>query len=80
MNMLEQVWQDGAPWVVWIALFLSIELPALFNKKDGDTLSEVVRYIFGFSKRAGDLQSTGMKARRLSFYAFSAVLFTHFTG
>jgi hypothetical protein len=66
-------------WVAWMAAFLAIELPALFNKKDGDTWSEVVRFIFGFSKRAGDLQSKGMKLRRGSFYVLSAALIWHFT-
>jgi len=64
-------------WGIWLLQFFAIEMPAIFNKKDGDTLSEVVRYIFGFSKRAGDLQSTGMRIRRSSFYALSIWLFLH---
>ena len=71
---------DLAPWLVWGLLFLGIELPALFNKKRGDTLSEVIRYIFGFSKRAGDTQSWGMRLRRGGFYAFSAWFFLHILG
>ena len=78
--MIEQVLQDGPLWVVWLAQFLAIEAKALFNKKPGDTLSEVIRYIFGFSKRSGDLQSTGMKVRRASFYAFSAWFVLHIKG
>lgn len=27
-------------WLVWIALFFVIELPAIFNDRKGDTLSE----------------------------------------
>ena len=72
--------ENFAPWAVWGLLFVAIELPALFNKKDGDTLTEVVRYIFGFSKRAGDTQSWGMRGRRAGFYLLSGWLFLHFTG
>ena len=72
--------ENVTPWIIWGLLFVAIELPALFNKKPGDTLSEVVRYIFGFSKRAGDTQSWGMRARRGGFYLLSGWLFLHFTG
>lgn len=29
-------------WLVWLGLFLAVELPAIFNTTDGDTLSEHV--------------------------------------
>lgn len=76
---MKQLLSDAPLWVAWIVAFFAIEVPALFNKKKGDTLSEVVRYIFGFSKRAGDLQSNGMRIRRGSFYVLSAALIWHFT-
>lgn len=75
--MIDQVLSDGPLWVVWIIQFFAIEFKALFNRKDGDTLSEVIRYIFGFSKRAGDLQSAGMRWRRGGFWAFSAWFIAH---
>lgn len=78
--MIEQIWSDGPMWVVWVLMFFAIEVPALFNKKKGDTLSEVIRYAFGFSKRAGDVQSNGMRMRRLSFYAVSAWFVLHIQG
>ena len=71
---------DPFLWLVWIAAFFAIEIPALFNKKDGDTLSEVIRYWFGFSKRAGDIQSWGMRGRRVSFYLISAWFVAHIMG
>ncbi len=64
-------------WALWFVMFMAIEIPALLNKKRGDTLTEVIRYWFGFSKRAGDKQSWGMRARRGSFYAFSIWFFGH---
>jgi hypothetical protein len=67
-------------WIAWLLMFVAIEVPAIFNKKRGDTWSSVVRYMFGFSKRAGDLQSNGMRLRRVSFYVLSVTLFLHFTG
>jgi len=27
-------------WIIWLGLFLAIELPAIFNDESGDTLSE----------------------------------------
>lgn len=75
--MMEQVWADAPLWVVWVLQFFAIEFPALMNAKRGDTLSEVIRYVFGFSTRAGDLQSTGMKWRRGGFWAFSAWFVAH---
>ena len=66
-------------WIAWLLMFVAIEVPALLNKKRGDTWTSVVRYIFGFSKRAGDVQSNGMRLRRISFYVLSVVLFLHFT-
>lgn len=77
---MEQILSDGPLWVVWILVFFAIELPALANKKDGDTWTEVLRYIFGFSKRAGDVQSNGMRLRRVSFYALSAWFVAHIGG
>lgn len=64
-------------WAVWIAQFFAIEFKALFNKKDGDTLTEVVRFIFGFSKRS-QTQPWGMRGRRASFWLFTAWLIPHF--
>lgn len=75
--MIDYFLDEGLLWLIWLVQFFAIEFKALFNKKPGDTLSEVIRYVFGFSKRAGDLQSSGMKWRRASFYAFSAWLFGH---
>ncbi|MDJ0789284.1 MAG: hypothetical protein QNK05_20965 [Myxococcota bacterium] len=75
--MLEQVWQHGPLWVIWILQFLGIEIKALLNKKKGDTLTEVIRFVFGFSKRSGEQQSNGMRLRRASFYGFSAWFFGH---
>lgn len=78
--MIEEIWADAPWWVVWITQFFAIEFKALFNKKDGDTWSEVLRYVFGFSKRAGDIQSNGMRARRVSFYILSAAFVAHING
>jgi hypothetical protein len=66
-------------WIAWLLMFVAIEVPAIFDKKRGNTLTSIVRYHFGFTTRAGDKQSTGMKLRRLSFYAMSVALFLHFT-
>jgi len=77
---MKNIWADAPYFIVWFLAFFAIELPALANKKDGDTWSEVLRYVFGFSKRAGDVQSNGMRLRRLSFYALSALFVAHIGG
>lgn len=76
MSELSQILQDGPLWVVMLGLFFAIEVPAIFNKKKGDTLSEVIRFAFGFSKRS-QVQGTAMKWRRGSFYAFCAWFLAH---
>jgi len=78
MSELAQIWQDGSLWVVMLGLFVAIEAPAIFNKKKGDTLSEVIRFAFGFSKRS-QVQGTAMKWRRGAFYAF-CIWFTAHIG
>lgn len=78
MNEIMQIVQDGPMWIVWGLSFFAIEMPAVFNKQKGDTLSEVIRFIFGFSKRS-QVQGTAMKWRRGSFYALSLWFFAHIT-
>ena len=76
MSELSQILQDGPLWVVMLGLFFAIEVPAIFNKKKGDTLSEVIRFALGFSKRS-QVQGTAMKWRRGSFYAACAWFIAH---
>jgi len=58
-------------WVFIVIQFFAVEFKALFNKEKGDTWSEVLRYVFGFSKRQKD-QGWSMRARRGSFWAIAA--------
>lgn len=75
--MLEDLFGTSTPmWLLLIAQFFAVEFKALFNKKRGDTWSEVVRFVFGFSKRS-QAQGWGMRARRGSFYAITAWWFAH---
>lgn len=76
MSELQQILSDGPLWIIWLLQFAAIELPAIFNKKKGDTLSEVIRFFFGFSKRS-QVQGTMMKLRRGSFYVFCTWFFAH---
>jgi len=77
---MKELWSNAPLFIILIVQFFAIEFYALFNKKRGDSWSEVLRYIFGFSKRAGDIQSTGMKVRRLSFYGLAAWFVLHISG
>jgi hypothetical protein len=60
-------------WLVWIAMFLSIEGAAIFNKKAGDTLSEHVWRWFSIHSKG-----RGWRARRFSLLSFLAWLVMHF--
>ena len=60
-------------WLVWLAGFLAIELPAVFNKQPGDTLSEHVWKWFSIKGKP-----KGYKVRRLGFLVFWAWLTVHF--
>jgi hypothetical protein len=69
-------------WLVWLLYFAVVEGIALFNSKDGDTLSEHVWAWFG-TQRAKPGQPvkdrTGWaQFRRFLLVAFMAWLSTHF--
>ncbi|WJN62782.1 hypothetical protein [Streptomyces phage phiScoe2] len=63
-------------WLAWIAAFLVIEGKALFNKTEGDTLSEHVWKWFGTSKL--EKPSGWVRLRRFTLLAFMAWLSVHF--
>lgn len=69
-------------WIVWIAAFAAIEGPALFNRTEGDTLSEHVWK--WFATRRDDLRndkgkaSGWVKIRRVVLLAFLTWLSLHF--
>lgn len=60
-------------WALWISAFFAIEIPAIANKKPGDTLSEHVWSWFAIKGKP-----TGWRARRLVLLAFLAWLSLHF--
>lgn len=60
-------------WLLWILAFFVIEVPAILNKRLGDTLSEHVWRWFSVKSR-----STGWKIRRFSLLALLAWLSAHF--
>ena len=62
-----------AAWVLWILQFAAIEGAALFNKRDGDTLSEHVWRWFSIKEKGA-----GWRLRRFSLLAFLAWLVAHF--
>ena len=76
--MIDLIGTDEWGWVAIVVAFFAIEFKALFNKERGDTWSEVLRYIFGFSKRS-QAQGWGMRARRGSFWLL-AIWFTGHIG
>lgn len=74
--MMDAIGTDYTGWAILVVWFLSLEFRALFNKERGDTWSEVLRYIFGFSKRQKD---TGWRryVRQGSFWVLAAWFTTH---
>ncbi|WLW38625.1 hypothetical protein [Streptomyces phage Verabelle] len=67
-------------WVGWLAAFCVIEGKALFNKTEGDTLSEHVWKWFSTRRTAAKTeQPTGwVRLRRFVLLAFMAWLSVHF--
>lgn len=71
-------------WLAWLAYFVVVEGVALFNSKDGDTLSEHVWMWFGTVRsKPGDPAPTKdrsgwTQARRFALVAFMAWLSVHF--
>lgn len=59
-------------WAIWIAIFFAIELPALFNQRLGDTLSEHLWRWFAISGKPA-----GWRARRFVLLAGLAWLVAH---
>ncbi len=60
-------------WIMWIAMFFVIEVPAIVNRKEGDTLTEHVRK--WFSTRTKPSQ---WRLRRLVLLFFLVWLVVHF--
>jgi len=65
-------------WGLLVGIALTVEVRALKNTKRGDTWSEVLRYIFGFSKRS-PLRGWANTLARTLFYMLAA-WFTYHIG
>ncbi|MFD6638308.1 hypothetical protein ACFWDN_21105 [Micromonospora chalcea] len=67
-----------AAWLVWFLYFVIVEFAALFNSREGDTLSEHVWLWFAVG---GGRPVTGWtRLRRVVLLAFMAWLTVHFVG
>ena len=63
-------------WLLWSVMFAAIELPAVLNRTDGDTLSEHLRSWFALRGKPA-----GWVVRRAALAAFFAWFVAHlFTG
>lgn len=62
-----------AAWILWILAFLAIELSALFNRRPGDTLSELVWNLFAIRGKP-----LGWQLRRLALALGLVWLVAHF--
>jgi hypothetical protein len=60
-------------WILWLAMFAVIELPAILNRDKGDTLSEHVWAWFAVKGKP-----RGWQWRRLTLIVFLAWLVVHF--
>ena len=58
--MTDLIGTSEIAWIVFLILGLSIEIPAIFDDKRGNTLSSVLRYVFGFSSRQKDTGKSRM--------------------
>ncbi|MFI0411252.1 MULTISPECIES: hypothetical protein [unclassified Actinomadura] len=62
-----------AAWIFWILMFFAIELPAVFNRQPGDTLSELVWNVFAIRGKP-----LGWQLRRLALVLGLGWLVAHF--
>lgn len=60
-------------WLFWVAMFFAIELPAVFDKKPGGTLSEHIWEWFSVKEK-----SKWWRVRRLVLVVALGVLMYHF--
>ncbi|MEW2354509.1 hypothetical protein [Spirillospora sp. NPDC029432] len=61
-----------AAWIFWVMMFFAIELPALFNRQRGDTLSEVIWNVFAVRGKPA-----GWQLRRLALLVGLVWLVAH---
>lgn len=61
-----------AAWIFWVMMFFAIELPALFNRQQGDTLSEVIWNVFAVRGKPA-----GWQLRRLALLVGLVWLVAH---
>jgi hypothetical protein len=61
-----------AAWILWIMMFFAIELPAVFNRQQGDTLSEVIWNVFAIRGKP-----FGWQLRRLALLVGLVWLVAH---
>lgn len=59
-------------WIMWIVMFFAIEIPAVIDKDEGDTLSEHIRKWFSISEKG-----MGWRWRRIALLAFLSWLTLH---
>ncbi len=59
-------------WLIWIVVFFAIEIPALLNKRKGDTLTEHIRVWFAVGKK-----TKWSKLRRLTLLVALVWLSVH---
>lgn len=60
-------------WILWILMFFAIELPAVFNRQQDDTLSELVWRVFAIRGKP-----IGWQLRRLALLLGLGWLVAHF--
>lgn len=61
-------------WIAWAAAFFAIELPGVFNKTQGDTLSEHLRALFHTNTKVG------RSVWAIVWGLFSALFLAHILG
>jgi hypothetical protein len=73
---MDLIGTDEVGWLLLAGWFFTLEFQTLFNKKRGDTWSEVLRYVFGFSRRQTDT-GWSLYARRGIFFALAGWFTAH---
>jgi hypothetical protein len=64
-------------WILWVAAFFAIEIPAIRNRREGDTLTEHLRKWFAVQSGSGPGTGRWWRLRRLALLAALAWLVVH---
>jgi len=77
MDLVQEILGNGynVAWLGWVVMFFVIEIPAIFNNRGDDTLTDRIYTLFAVRDKPA-----GWQWRRGGWFTFLAVLVGHLVG